>query len=538
MPPVLDVIEVLLSLFERNFVSQYLCDMCCCAAPVWLACARWPSLMRRRDLEGECRVMHGAAESAQAKLDRLGVCVDGRVALNIALRLFDALVVPAAAAMAYFVFSGAEVPSPFVRMAFGVHLLNVAVCFTVIPVYWRWWLRGFAADAGLLLLAWSMAFAAFVVYVRFSGMESSASDSWLMLWYVIGGLMMVLSRAAVRVQLHRLRSRGLDYERVLLIGLRAPALKLHRLFAGKPEIGKKVIGYFSSGDDVSLRAAAAPPRLGGLEELAGYMERHRGEFDQIWVSLPLSGAAPVRTVLKEIERFPVPVRLIPDISGVGMLNPGVHFAADVPMIGIRQGLVTQDYRVIKRVLDLVVAVTALILLMPLLVLLAVVVKLTSAGPAFFRQRRHGLGGQEFWMLKFRSMHVHQDVPGQVTQASKNDPRVTPVGAFLRRTSLDELPQLFNVLGGSMSVVGPRPHAIQHNNHYERLIGRYMHRHYVKPGITGWAQVHGLRGETPDLRSMKKRVQYDIDYIRRWSPILDLRIIALTAVKVLGQKTAY
>ena len=538
MPPVIDVIAVLPSLFERNFVSQSLCDMCCCAAPVWLACARWPSLMRRRDFEGECRVVHGAAENAQAKLGRHGVCVDDRVALNIALRLFDALVVPAAAAMAYFVFSGAEAPSPLARMAFGVHLLNVAVCFTVIPVYRRWWLRGFAADTGLLLLAWSVAFAAFVVYVRLSGMESSASDSWLMLWYVIGGLMLVLSRAAVRVQLHRLRSRGLDYERVLLIGLRAPALKLHRLFAGKPEIGKKVIGYFSSGDDVSLRAAAAPPRLGGLEELAGYMERHRGEFDQVWVSLPLSGAAPVRAVLKEIERFPVPVRLIPDISGLGMLNPGVHFAADVPMIGIRQGLVTQDYRVIKRVLDLMVAVTALILLMPLLVLLAVVVKLTSVGPALFRQRRHGLGGQEFWMLKFRSMHVHQDVPGQVTQASRNDPRVTRVGAFLRRTSLDELPQLFNVLGGSMSVVGPRPHAIQHNSHYERLIGRYMHRHYVKPGITGWAQVHGLRGETPDLRSMKKRVQYDIDYIRRWSPILDLRIIALTAVKVLGQKTAY
>lgn len=481
----------------------------------------------------------GVAEKAQARRGQARLRVDGRIALDIALRLSDGLAVPAAAVMAHFVFSGAEVPSPLVRMAFGVNLLNVAVCFTVIPVYRRWWLRGFAADAVLLLLAWSAAFAAFVMYLLLSGMERSTSGFWLMLWYVIGGSMMVLSRAAVRVQLHRLRSRGLDCERVLLIGLRAPALKLHRLFIGKPEIGKRMIGYFSSGDDVPLRAtAAAPSRLGSLEELTGYMERHRGEFDQVWVSLPLSGVAPVRTVLKEIDRFPVPVRLIPDISGLGMLNPGVHFTADVPMIGIRQGLVTQDYRVIKRVLDLVIAVPALILLLPLLATLAVVVKLTSVGPALFRQRRHGLGGQEFWMLKFRSMHVHQDVPGQVTQASRQDPRVTPFGAFLRRTSLDELPQLFNVIGGSMSVVGPRPHAIQHNNHYERLIERYMHRHYVKPGITGWAQVHGLRGETPDLRSMKKRVQYDIDYIRRWSPILDLRIIVLTAVKVLGQKSAY
>ena len=142
------------------------------------------------------------------------------------------------------------------------------------------------------------------------------------------------------------------------------------------------------------------------------------------------------------------------------------------------------------------------------------------------------------MLKFRSMHVHAETPDTVTQAIRNDPRVTPFGAFLRRSSLDELPQFFNVLGGSMSVVGPRPHAVQHNNKYERLTERYMHRHYVKPGITGWAQVHGFRGETPQLRQMKKRVQYDIDYIRRWSPVLDVRIIALTAFKVLGQRAAY
>jgi len=179
-----------------------------------------------------------------------------------------------------------------------------------------------------------------------------------------------------------------------------------------------------------------------------------------------------------------------------------------------------------------------VLLSPLLGVLALGVKLSSPGPILFRQRRHGLDGKEFWMLKFRSMRVHAEAPDKVTQATRNDPRVTRFGAFLRRSSLDELPQFFNVLGGSMSVVGPRPHAVQHNNQYERLIERYMHRHYVKPGITGWAQVHGLRGETPQLRQMKKRVQYDIDYIRRWSPLLDVRIIALTVMKVLGQRTAY
>ena len=207
------------------------------------------------------------------------------------------------------------------------------------------------------------------------------------------------------------------------------------------------------------------------------------------------------------------------------------------MIGVRQGLVDHRFRVFKRVEDIVVAGAAVILLAPLFAVLAIGVKLSSPGPVLFRQKRHGLGGKEFWMLV--PLHAcARGGEGQITRATRGDPRVTRFGAFLRRSSPDELPQFFNVLGGNMSVVGPRPHAIQHNNHYERVIERYMHRHYVKPGITGWAQVHGLRGETPELRSMKKRVQYDIDYIRRCSPTLDVRIIVLTALKVLGQKSAY
>ncbi len=268
------------------------------------------------------------------------------------------------------------------------------------------------------------------------------------------------------------------------------------------------------------------------------MDQHRGEFDQVWVSMPMGDAAAVRDMLKQIERFPVPVRLIPDTTGLGALNPGLHQVGDVPMIGVRQGLADHRFRLFKRIEDILVAGVAVVLLAPLFVVLAIGVKLSSPGPVLFRQKRHGLGGKEFWMLKFRSMRVHAEGEGQITQARRGDPRVTRFGAFLRRSSLDELPQFFNVLGGNMSVVGPRPHAIQHNNHYERVIERYMHRHYVKPGITGWAQVHGLRGETPELRSMKKRVQYDIDYIRRWSPTLDVRIIVLTALKVLGQKSAY
>jgi len=351
---------------------------------------------------------------------------------------------------------------------------------------------------------------------------------------------MIGTRVALRVQLHRLRSRGLDRERVLLVGLRSSGLKLHRLLRGKPELGKEVIGYFSAQGDLAVRRGGDAPRcLGALGDLPRYMDQHRGEFDQLWVSMTPGDAGDMKAMLKQIERFPVPVRLIPDTTGWGTLNPGVHQVGNVPMIGVRQGLSDHNFRLAKRVEDILVAGLAVIALAPVFAVLAIGVKLSSPGPVLFRQRRHGLGGKEFSMLKFRSMRVHAEGSSdKITQATRNDPRVTRFGAFLRRSSLDELPQFFNVLGGSMSVVGPRPHAVQHNNHYERLIDRYMHRHYVKPGITGWAQVHGLRGETPELRSMKKRVQYDIDYIRRWSPTLDVRIIVMTAFKVLGQKSAY
>ncbi|WMJ68974.1 undecaprenyl-phosphate glucose phosphotransferase [Stenotrophomonas sp. 24(2023)] len=465
--------------------------------------------------------------------------VEARAALELALRIGDLLAIPAMAVLSHMLWYGSAAPDASQRVVFGAVILSAIVCFAIAPVYRQWRARSLLSDLWLLLMAWSVTFALFSVYAVLADVAGSVPGRWLFGWYLMGLVAMSGTRVLLRVQLHRLRSQGLDRERVVLVGLRAPALKLHRLLRGKPELGKEVVGYFHVQGDIAVRRDRDAPRpLGELADLPRYLDAHRGEFDQLWVSLPMGDATPIKDMLKQIERFPVPVRLIPDTTGLGVLNPGVHQVGDVPMIGVRQGLAEHNFRLFKRAEDLVVAGMAVLLLLPLLAILALGVKLSSPGPVLFRQRRHGLGGKEFWMLKFRSMRVHEEKSGQITQATRDDPRVTRFGAFLRRSSLDELPQFFNVLGGSMSVVGPRPHAVQHNNHYERVIERYMHRHYVKPGITGWAQVHGLRGETPDLRSMKKRVQYDIDYIRRWSPTLDVRIIVLTALKVLGQKSAY
>lgn len=450
------------------------------------------------------------------------------------------MLVPSAAVLTHIVTCGWLAPTHAQRVVFGAVLLCALVCFGVAPVYREWRNRGLLADLWALFLGWTAVFALFSMYSVLIDMADTVPASWLVSWYSSGLVAMSATRIGIRFRLHRLRERGLDRQRVLLVGLRAPALKVHRLLRSRPEIGKEVIGYFAGPDDIALRkeGADAPRRLGDLDGLEAYLDAHRGHIEQIWVSLPLGGRARLKSVLRLLERYPVQVRLVPDITGLGALNPGVHQVGSVPMIGVRQGVVEPRFLIIKRAEDFLVAGIAVVLLSPLLAVLALGVKLSSPGPILFRQRRHGLNGKEFWMLKFRSMHVHAETPDKITQATRNDPRVTRFGSFLRRSSLDELPQFFNVLGGSMSVVGPRPHAVQHNNQYERLIERYMHRHYVKPGITGWAQVHGLRGETPMLRQMKKRVQYDIDYIRRWSPLLDVRIIALTLIRVLAQRAAY
>lgn len=462
------------------------------------------------------------------------------VAFGAWLRIADVAAVLAAVACAQWLRFGWGVPSPAQRMAIGTLLLYALLGFAVTPLYRQWRSRSFTHELAMLTVCWLAIFAAFSLHAILVQMGNVLSRAWLAYSFVIGYAGMVAVRFAVRTRLHMLRRQGWGQQRVVVLGLRPPVLKLHRYLQACPGLGVGISGYFASPNDTRFGVRDDLPRcLGTLDTLEAYLHASRHEVDQVWISMPLSeGEGGLKAVLKTLERFPVPVKLLPDIRTFGMLNPSVEQIGRVPMINLRQGLSKSNYQVLKRIEDVIVASFAVIVLSPLLVALAIGVKLSSPGPVLFRQRRHGLGGKEFHMLKFRSMHVHKEAAGKVTQATRNDPRVTRFGAFLRRTSLDELPQFFNVLGGSMSVVGPRPHAVQHNNHYEHLIDRYMHRHYVKPGITGWAQVHGLRGEIHELRSMRKRVQYDIDYIRRWSLWLDLKIIVLTALRVLGQKTAY
>jgi Undecaprenyl-phosphate glucose phosphotransferase len=299
-------------------------------------------------------------------------------------------------------------------------------------------------------------------------------------------------------------------------------------------MGLDVIGYVATEHDQADMGDL--PRLADMESFLATSQA--GHCDQLWIALPMRAEDSIRRLVNAVGDAPTTIRLIPDLFGHQLLNQHATELAGIPVITLRSSRITGYARIAKAAEDRLLAALILLLISPLMLLLALGVKLSSPGPVLFRQKRHGLGGREVEVWKFRSMRLHREDDGIVTQATRHDPRVTPFGRFLRACSLDELPQFFNVLQGSMSIVGPRPHAVEHNQYYTTLVQHYMRRHHVKPGITGWAQVNGARGQTDTVEKMAMRVEYDLYYIRNWSIALDLRIIALTAIRGFFNKNAY
>jgi putative colanic acid biosynthesis UDP-glucose lipid carrier transferase len=275
--------------------------------------------------------------------------------------------------------------------------------------------------------------------------------------------------------------------------------------------------------------------LGTIEEAAEFVKRNGTNF--VYVALPMSADERLRALIEQLSDSTASVYLVPDIFTFQLMNARIEQVNGLPVIGIRETPFSGVEGWVKRLEDFVLASLILLLVSPVFVAVAVGVKLSSRGPVLFRQRRYGLDGQPIRVYKFRSMTVCED-GDRIEQASRTDARVTPFGAFLRRTSLDELPQFINVLQGRMSIVGPRPHAVAHNEQYRRLIKGYMLRHKVRPGITGLAQVNGFRGETDTLDKMEKRVEFDLAYIERWSLQLDLKIIGQTIVSGFWGSNAY
>jgi putative colanic acid biosynthesis UDP-glucose lipid carrier transferase len=300
-------------------------------------------------------------------------------------------------------------------------------------------------------------------------------------------------------------------------------------------LGIRFAGFFDDRKDDRLGTQQPGNLLGTLADLATYAKTHR--VDLIYVTLPLASSPRIRKLLEELRDTTASIYFAPDIFVFDLIQARMDAIGGVPVVAVCETPFYGSAGILKRISDLVIASAILMLISPLMLCIAAGVKLSSPGPVLFKQRRYGLDGREIVVYKFRSMTVQED--GEVVkQATRNDQRVTRFGAFLRKTSLDELPQFINVLQGRMSVVGPRPHAVSHNEMYRKLIKGYMIRHKIRPGITGWAQVNGYRGETDTLEKMKGRIEYDLDYLRNWSLRLDLQIILKTVLVVLDRQNAY
>jgi putative colanic acid biosysnthesis UDP-glucose lipid carrier transferase len=310
------------------------------------------------------------------------------------------------------------------------------------------------------------------------------------------------------------------------------AARLH----ADPMLGVRVAGYFD--DRIAGRLATLPAdeNLGALEGLADYARSHR--VDVIYVALPMASQPRILKLLESLRDTTASIYFVPDIFVSDLIQARVDSIGGMPVVAVCETPFTGLDGLLKKMSDFAISLLILVLISPILVAIALGVKLSSPGPVLFRQRRYGVDGRKIVVYKFRSMTVAED-GDVVRQATRNDARVTRFGAFLRRTSLDELPQFINVLQGRMSVVGPRPHAVAHNELYRKLIPGYMIRHKVRPGITGLAQVNGLRGETDTVEKMKARVRFDLEYLRHWSLLLDLQIILKTVLVVLKrQPNAY
>ncbi len=393
---------------------------------------------------------------------------------------------------------------------------------SVIAVCMQWFLV-----VGLLLLV---------------GFASKTSEHFsrevILSWFFLTPVILVITQLFLRRLLLNVSLNKKNCAKAVVIGLNDLSASLINELHRNPLIGIDSIGYFDDRSQDRLDDKVDQqncPYLGNIKQAPAYAKTHH--IQHIYIALPMTAQPRIQSLLEELHDTTASIYFIPDIFLFDLIQANISTIRGIPVIAICETPFTGINGLSKRLSDILISLMILLLVSPILLLIALGVKLTSPGPVLFKQRRYGLDGEEIIVYKFRSMTVCED-GGNVPQAQRNDPRITHFGAFLRKTSLDELPQFLNVIQGRMSIVGPRPHAVSHNELYRKLIKGYMIRHKVKPGITGWAQVNGYRGETDIIEKMQGRIEYDLDYLRNWSLFLDLLIIFKTIGIVVKDKNAY
>jgi putative colanic acid biosynthesis UDP-glucose lipid carrier transferase len=354
-------------------------------------------------------------------------------------------------------------------------------------------------------------------------------------WAVVTPVALIFSTLAMQEVMHHFLMNAFDNRSAIFAGYNNSSLELARRLKNNPAMRLQVSGFFDDRSSDRLGIEPDAKLVGTLSDLSAYVKEHG--TDVIFIALPIRHVKRVMNLLDDLRDTTASIYYVPDVFVFDLIQARSGEIHGIPVVAMCETPFYGYRGVTKRLTDIGLSVVILLLFLPVLLLVAVLVKVSSPGPIIFKQRRYGLDGREIGVYKFRTMTVTED-GGQIRQASRSDNRITRIGAILRRTSLDELPQLINVLQGRMSLVGPRPHAVAHNEEYRKLIKGYMVRHKVLPGITGLAQVNGCRGETSQLEEMEARVNYDLDYLRRWTPMLDIKIILLTAIRIFRDDKAY
>jgi Undecaprenyl-phosphate glucose phosphotransferase len=458
-----------------------------------------------------------------------GFASDARAALMVCLLSADLLVVAGTGIISYLIRYGLF----SIRTAYLANIVIGCVIFSLIlhsgGMYRFPALRHRLQHLKRLSGYWAATILLLISTIYWSKLADELSRGWIVMWAVGGWAgLMGTRRLAWRV-IRSLQARGRLLTHTAVVGYGSTAADLAARLQSNNNDDVQVIGVFEPASDLGDAPGSRAGRdLGCLLQLTASTV-----LDEIVVAMPCSQLAEAGSLLCELSAFPVDVKVYLDFAGAGRAGGPISVLVPIwerPLAGLPS--------VIKRGMDICLSAMMLIIMLPLMVMIAVLVKLDSPGPALFRQQRFGFSKKPFILYKFRSMRWEPDDDPSVPQARRNDPRVTRVGGLLRRASLDELPQFFNVLKGDMSLVGPRPHPTLLDDKFAAVIDRYLARHHVKPGITGWAQVNGFRGETDTLDKMERRVEHDLHYIDHWSPFLDLRILCMTLAAVLKQRNAY
>ncbi|KPC28160.1 Capsular polysaccharide biosynthesis protein [Pseudomonas syringae pv. cilantro] len=384
---------------------------------------------------------------------------------------------------------------------------------------------------------WAMTFASLLSINSLLLGHLQLPDNAQMSWFALVLAVLCGYRLLIRLVLHSLRRNGFNTRRVVIVGTGKVGERLARSISVAPWMGLNLLGFYDSHpqqmdlDDQGRRLSV----LGDLDQLID--DAREGRIDKVYITLAFGAEPHLSALVTGLSDTTASVYLIPDVFMFDLLHARSESINGLASISIFDSPMDGAWSLVKRAEDIVLSSLILLLIALPLLLIAIAIKISSPGPVLFRQRRYGLDGRSIMVWKFRSMRV-QENGDVVHQATRNDARVTSLGRFLRRTSLDELPQFFNVLYGDMSIVGPRPHAVAHNEQYRKQVSGYMLRHKVKPGITGWAQINGWRGETDTLDKMRMRIEFDLEYIERWSIWLDLKIILLTLFKGFLNKNAF